>query len=164
MEKIKSVANPHVYVESGIDCSDKSVGELPWELESCVDHASAKSCDVNVIVATYANQGLRPRDIPGRVGEFLDNTQIPTFQQAFDLVKNAEQLFNQLPIEVRKAMNHDPSQLEMFLTNEDNKEMLYKYGVFERKPVVDPDDAPLDKKTFKEVMSQQSPKKKKSEE
>lgn len=153
--EIRCVSNPHPYVETAIDCSDKSIDIetcKDWELRSHVDQAGALSADVNVIVNTYARQGVFGKDIPGRVGQFLDNTKIPSFQEAFDILQEATDLFEQLPVEVRKAMDHDPSQMETFLTNKDNHDMLYKYGVLERKKVVDPDDAPLDKKTFKEAM------------
>lgn len=156
---MKIVSNVFPRVRSVVDCSDEAIIEreqkgsaAAWELPSGVDQAGARAADINVIVATFGKQGLRPSDIPGRVGEFLDNTQIPDFLSAFEIIENAKQLFEQLPVSVRRAMDHDPSRLEEFLRDKNNEEMLYKEGVFERKPIIDPETAPLDKKTFKEVM------------
>lgn len=149
---MKCVSNPHPRVRVAHDCSDASIGELPWELESRVDQASAKSSDINVIMATFGKQGITPADVPGRIGHFIDNTKIPSFLEAFDIVQEAKDLFLQLPHQVRSAMNNDPALMESFISDKKNHQFLYDYGVLEKKPVKDPDDVPLTTKSFKDVL------------
>jgi len=151
--------NPHDYVKRSIDCSDETLQKRlekdahSWELPSRVDQAQAKASDINVIVATFGKQGIQPRDIPGRVGQFIDNTKIPDYYQAFEILENATTLFNDLPVKIRRLMDNNPALLERFLTDPSNKDILIKEGVLIPRPKVDPDSAPLDKKTFKEAMS-----------
>lgn len=156
---MKTAMNIHDYVESGIDCSDEHLQKRLekdahiWELPSRVDQSQAKASDINVIIATFGKQGIQPSDIPGRIGQFLDNTEIPDYYQAFQILKNAETLFNDLPVNVRRLMDNNPALMESFLSDPQNKELLIKEGILIPKPQIDPDNAPLDKKTFKEAMS-----------
>lgn len=160
---IKSVMNPHEYKSVGIDCSDETLQKRlekdahAWELPSRVDQSQAKAQDINVMMATFARQGIRPSDVPGRVGQFLDNTQIPSFYEAHEILKNAENLFNDLPVNVRRLMDNNPALMEQFLTDPQNEDILIKEGILIPRPKLDPDDQPLDKKTFKEMMNKQKP-------
>lgn len=157
------ISNPHPRIDIGVDCSDETIlkrqekNAADWERPSCVDHAGARACDVNVIVASFARQGIAPRDIPGRVGQFLDNTKIPNFYEAFEIVQNAQTLFDELPPKVRRAMDNNPAFMEDFIKDSTNFDFLVKEGVLVPQVKPDPDDAPLDKKTFKDIMKKSKP-------
>lgn len=92
------------------------------------DQSYANACDINVIMAQYAKTGLLPQNstIPPR---YIDTTQVPTLEQAFSAVNSALEAFNDLPPTIRKLMDNDPSQLENFIADPNNADLLLKHGI-----------------------------------
>lgn len=67
------------------------------------------SCDVNYIIERFANGDTTALErVQGVYGDF---THMPrTMAELSQRVLDAEQMFYQLPLEVREKFNHDPSQ------------------------------------------------------
>ncbi len=100
------------------------------------DQSYKKSCDINNIVAQFAKNGRIPEST--KVPQYGDFSEVPTLESAFDVAHAASKAFMELPSTVRKLINNDPSQLENFIANSDNKEICLKYGLLEKKqPVID---------------------------
>lgn len=118
------------------------------------DQSYANACDINVIMAQYAKTGLLPQNstIPPR---YIDTTQVPTLEQAFSAVNSALEAFNDLPPTIRKLMDNDPSQLENFIADPNNADLLLKHGILiQTKPTEStlskvPTEAQLSKTTEK---------------
>jgi phage internal scaffolding protein len=101
-----------------IDCSEPKI----------TDQSFKNMCDINIIMANYAKTGLFGH-LNNNEPRYVDNSTIPNLEEAFDIVNRAEMLFYELPADIRKLMDNDPSQLEGFIQNPENAEILLKNGV-----------------------------------
>lgn len=102
----------------GLDCSSPIL----------TDPSFKNQCDINVIMQQYAKTGLFPSS-NSREPRYIDNTQIPNLEKAYEIVTNAENLFYDLPPTIRKLMDNDPSQLENFINDPKNKNILISEGL-----------------------------------
>lgn len=92
------------------------------------DQSYAKACDINVIMANYAKTGMLP-NFPEKQPQYLDNTSIPSLMEAFDITNKAIEAFFELPPDIRKLMDNDPANLEIFALNPENSDILLKHGL-----------------------------------
>lgn len=99
------------------------------------DQSSAKATDINNILKQYAAQGLNPHQLSDP-SLFRDNTNIPSIIDAFNIVSRANEAFSELPADIRKLMDNDPSKLESFIADPENKELLIKRGMLTAESVV----------------------------
>lgn len=114
------------------------------------DQSSAKESDINTIMALYNKNGTLPQvSIPG---EYRDNTQVPSLEEAFRIAKNAQDAFYSLPPTVRRLVDNDPAQLENLISDPKFADILVKEGVLvERtKPATDKPNVQVAEKTEKE--------------
>ena len=102
------------------------------------DQSYAKACDINVIMANYAKTGLLP-NFPEKQPIFIDNTTIPNLMEAFNISNKAIEMFFDLPADVRKLMDNDPANLELFISNPENADILAKNGLIVKKLAQVPD-------------------------
>lgn len=101
-----------------------------------VDKSQAKMCDINNIVKYYTKTGMFPA-FKQKQPKFLDMTAIPTLMEATEIVAEAQEMFYDLPAKIRALMGHDPANLEEFLKDPKNHDVLVEYGVLEKKEVDD---------------------------
>nr|QJB20474.1 MAG: internal scaffolding protein [Microvirus sp.] len=92
------------------------------------DQSYKNACDINVIMEQYAKTGLLAHQT-SKEPQYLDNTLVPSLEVAFDIVSAASEAFFSLPPDVRKLMDNDPSQMENFVSNDENAEILKKHGL-----------------------------------
>lgn len=86
------------------------------------------SCDINKMI-NNPNASSNPNQ-QERFGDFSDMLDLAgSMQKALD----ARNLFDSLPVDLRKRVGHSIEGLFQFMENPDNKEDLYKYGILERK-------------------------------
>lgn len=105
---------------------------------SMTDPASQKESDINNIMAHYTKTGMLPQiSIPG---EYRDNSDTPSLEDAFRIAKSAQDAFYRLPPNVRKLMDNDPSQLENFIADPNNRDYLFKEGVLIERKQETPDN------------------------
>ena len=91
------------------------------------DQSSQKESDINNIMKQYGITGMLPNiTIPG---EYRDNSNTPTLEAAYDIVNAANEAFFQLPPNIRKLMDNQPSQLENFIADPNNADLLKKHGI-----------------------------------
>lgn len=117
----QSVANTHKRIRVQHDFSHPKITDPSYQ----------KMCDINFIMAQYAKTGMLPH-YKEKSPQYIDNTQLPDLIGAFNLVNDARELFQDLPAIVRKAMDNDPSQLESFVSDENNQAFLLQHGVLEQ--------------------------------
>ncbi len=98
--------------------------------DQITDQSMKKACDINNIVKQIAKTGV----IPPLTGaeRYLDCTDIPTLEESHEIIKAASNAFYTLPSDIRKLMDNDPSQLQNFVSDDNNREMCLKYGLIEK--------------------------------
>jgi phage internal scaffolding protein len=95
---------------------------------SKTDQSYKKQCDINNIISHYQKTGLFP-NFKTPEPRFIDNTEVLPLEEAFEVVNRAYDLFYELPSDIRKLMDNDPSKLEGFLNDPENKDLLIKKGL-----------------------------------
>ena len=94
------------------------------------DQSFKKSCDINNIVKQFAKTGELPKS--SRVPQFGDFSEVPTLEEAFEVAIVARDAFYELPATIRKLIDNDPSKLESFIADKENKEICQKHGLLEQ--------------------------------
>ena len=93
----------------------------------------AREADINFLLARYKNTGslytademLKAKARP-RFGDF---TAVPDFQTQLDKMREAIDLFGDLPLALRQRFSDDPVQLLEFLQDEKNVDEAVKLGL-----------------------------------
>lgn len=99
------------------------------------DQSYTNACDINVIMAQYAKTGMLGH-ISVKTPTYQDNTIIPTLMDSFNIVNEAYDQFLQLPPTIRKLMDNNPANLEIFINNPENADILKKHGILVEKTQV----------------------------
>lgn len=121
MKKTLEVTNHHQEFlrDISLDCSTPQL----------TDQSDLKSSDINNIVNQFLRTGVLPNTREQRAN-YLDTTQQPTsLAEVYDIARRANDAFLDLPAEVRKMMDNDPANLEQFVQDEQNKDLLLKHGL-----------------------------------
>lgn len=92
------------------------------------DQSFKKSQDINNIMKQYSKTGILP-STREHLARYVDNTQVLSIEEAHEVIKNANEMFMQLPADIRKLMDNDPSKMVEYIKNPNNKEILVKHGV-----------------------------------
>lgn len=83
--------------------------------------------DINKIVARGRLVGfLPPRN---REPIYADVSNVPSYEDAFNRVRLAQEAFRRLPSELRDHLGHNPKNLLPFLADVKNREVAEKYGL-----------------------------------
>lgn len=88
-----------------------------------------QECDINNIIARYKKTGHLPAS--GRIGRYIDCTQIPDYQQALNTIHQANSAFMELPAKLRLRFDNDPGELLKFLENPENYQEGVDLGLLE---------------------------------
>lgn len=94
--------------------------------ESYVQQSFIEECDINNIVRKYMDVGAQ-RDL--REPIYGDFSEVPDYQEAFEVVRTASDAFAALPSDVRTRFGNDPGQMIAFLADEKNLEESYSLGL-----------------------------------
>lgn len=96
-------------------------------------------CDPNYIIQRFTQTG----DLPTGRGRFPlegDFSELRSFDDAMNIVLNAQASFDALPSKVRNRFDNDPSKLVAFMADSSNKDEAVRLGLVEP-DVVQPDPA-----------------------
>lgn len=96
--------------------------DSPW-----TDQSYREECDINTIMAKYQSTGELPQ-LNGTQGQWLDVTGAD-FQEHMNFIIEAQQLFNDLPSDVRDRFGNDPSAFLDYTSNPDNTVEIAKMGL-----------------------------------
>jgi len=102
---------------------------------------SAKDeCDINKILAKYLRTRLldHVRENQGQYGDF---TSVQDYHASVQQVREADEMFNSLPSDLRKRFSNDPGSFLSFVGDEANRDEAMELGLIP-KPVVE-EDKPL---------------------
>lgn len=101
-----------------------------------------EACDVNLIISKI-DKGIEPQHLNSRKPEFIDTTQFNSFHDALNVVKNAEETFNQLDVYTQGLVGGDAEQFLEYLDDPENREEAEKLGLLpESKSVPTPPEPP----------------------
>jgi phage internal scaffolding protein len=106
-----------------VDCSSPKL----------TDQSYKKSADINNIMKQYQKTGILP-NVQQKVANYIDNTNIPSLEEAHNIIQSAKSLFKELPSNIRKMIDNDPKKLLGYLQDPKNEEFLVKEGVLIQKP------------------------------
>lgn len=95
-------------------------------------------CDVNRIVNRYLKTGVIP---PGqKTGIYADVSALPDFQESLDYVRQAQDDFNRLDVNIRNKFHNNPEELINFLSNPENNAEAVKLGLKDKSILPDVKD------------------------
>lgn len=101
----------------GIDCG-----------ESLTKQAFSDECDINKIMRRAEQTGELP-DMIKNNPQYGDFSDVPTYQEACNVVQKAEEQFNALNAHIRSRFSNDPAQFLEFATNPANAREMIKMGL-----------------------------------
>ena len=119
--------------------------------EGLTEQAHKNETDMNFILRDYKRTGFirHAKDNQGR----YDDISVQDFQEAMFVVAEANNMFAELPANIRKDFNNDPSQFLGFVQNPDNQEKLQKMGIIKGNDGVDLKGMPTTAPLYKEPAS-----------
>lgn len=99
------------------------------------EQAHKQQCDMNYILKDYYASGMikHAAKYEGR----YDDVPAVDFQEAMVLVANAQQMFADLPSNLRNRFANDPAQFMDFTRNPDNQEEMLKMGIIKGNDGID---------------------------
>lgn len=122
--KTTFVRSPYNYdmnqagTESGLECKDKTLTQQHM----------ADECDINKLVERFVVTGeIKQLEMPPLQGDF---TKIPTYQEALNLMIEANKSFMAMPAKVRNRFENDPGQFIDFCSNEQNRDEMRQMGLW----------------------------------
>jgi phage internal scaffolding protein len=86
-----------------------------------------EQCDINNIIKQYQQTGELP--LSGKVGQFLDVSNIQDYHTSLLTVYEAQKAFDNLPSNIRSRFENDPNQLLAFIEDDKNTEEAQKLGL-----------------------------------
>lgn len=95
------------------------------------DPSQAKDCDVNLIVMRFMKTGILPQARQGIYGDF---SEVPDYQTALGIIKQAEEQFAGLTAQVRKRFGNDPAEFLQFCNDPKNKAEMISLGLAKETP------------------------------
>lgn len=131
----------------GDEISDKTA--LRCADPSLTKQADRDAADINNILKRYEKTGELPNMIKRDPvwGDFAD---MPTFQEAFEVVAKAEEQFAALDAQVRRRFDNDPALFLAFASDPQNTEEMRSLGLLKTSAgagVVNPEPASEASKT-----------------
>jgi len=134
-----------LFVGSVVDCSGD-----PGRTKQ----ADAAACDINNILKRYEKTGI----LPGMIREnpsYGDFSEAPDFQEALNLVRDAERQFGALDAPIRSRFDNDPAKFLEFVHNPSNIEEMANLGLLKPEVVKARNDAAA--KAAKEAVKDSKP-------
>lgn len=108
--------------------------QVQFNKPTLTKQAFGPECNINNIMARYQKSGV-VEHINNRTPVYGDFAEIPDYQTALDIVYTAEDAFLQLPSQVRKFFNNDPSFMLAFMQDPKNLDTCQKLGLIPKTEV-----------------------------
>lgn len=89
-------------------------------------------CDINVLMARH-NKGQSITQNP-RTPEYLDVSEVQDFHASVNFLQETQNVFDQLPAEIRKEFGNDPQAMLEFVRDEGNRERAQELGIIPTPP------------------------------
>lgn len=101
------------------------------------DQSQAAECDINNILKNYQRTGVLPN--VNKEALYADVSNPVSYQEALDLVINAQNQFDALDAHTRQRFSNDPAEFLAFVDDPKNAQELVKLGLATLRPE-DPTD------------------------
>lgn len=138
-------------VRKKYDCYQETSGQLN-QSPSLTQQQFAEDADINVLYARYQDTGMfyDPFSVSGngaqpQYGDFSDFDHTD-FMAAQNMLVEARERFEALPLSVRERFNYDPAKLLEFCSDPKNREEAAKLGLLKTIPVPADPSPPVPKK------------------
>lgn len=100
--------------------------------ESMTKQAHKRECDINHIMSKFQKTGIIEHQ-RSHGPQYMEVNSID-FHQAMNLVAEAQEMFEDLPSQIRKRFGNDPAAFLDFVQDEGNLEEMYDLGLAQRPP------------------------------
>ncbi|WNK14961.1 MAG: internal scaffolding protein [Microvirus sp.] len=119
------------YVHPGLICEDISLTQQHFAAE----------CDINNIVARYAETGYLSDPLLGseRQPQFGDFSTMGDYLESQSIIAEANQYFDALPSSIRNRFQNNPALLLQFMEMEENRDEAISMGLVNARVRVSPD-------------------------
>lgn len=88
-----------------------------------------KDCDINVIMKRYKKTGILGNPLLYRDGSYGDFSSGADFAEVMRKVKDVQNIFSELPSDVRSRFKNDPQNMLDFLVDPKNDDEAIKLGL-----------------------------------
>lgn len=112
------------------------------EVSLTQQHLMAET-DIHNILRKYDKTGLVTH-VNNAQAFYGDYTEINEYQENYNMVLRAQEMFMELPSAIRKRFGNDAGQYFEFVTNPDNYEDMVKLGLANARPETPPAAAPTE--------------------
>lgn len=99
------------------------------------EQAHKRETDMNYILRDYAKTGLI-KHAQKHQGTY-DDVTVDDFQEAMFLVTSAQNMFNDLPGQIKKRFNNDPAEFLGFVQNPENVDEMSRLGILKGNDGID---------------------------
>lgn len=117
--------SPPFDIYKGRDTSMYAMTEFP---PSETRQDMADECDINILMKKYEQTGLFPQP-QGRQPFYVDATDLPTYQEALNMIMAADDAFNALPASIRREFDNNPAKFVEFAEDPKNAQKLKEWGM-----------------------------------
>ena len=115
----------NVKIYSGYNPPPKVLND--FEGASMTRQEDKNAVDINVIMSKYKQTGILP---PNRdAGIYADVSQMGDYRTALEQVRAADELFMQLPAEMRGDFENDPAGFLDFVSDDANHDKMVEMGL-----------------------------------
>jgi len=85
-------------------------------------------CDINYIIAKFSPDALalHAQQYNGQYGDF---SELPDYHTALSTVRQIDDLFMNVPADIRAKFNNDPGSFIQFVENPDNRDAMAELGL-----------------------------------
>lgn len=113
--------------------------------EDMTRQSERDSADINLTIKKY---NLQPLELSigwsGRIGQYADISAAPTFQEAWNRIRKGEEVFMELPPEIRAKFNNSHIEMLDAWDQGEKQEVFEEIGWLQRKPAERPADKPVE--------------------
>lgn len=125
----RSFYRPHVRVQFGNELVNPHTGEVSYP-PSMTKQSHKDECDINNIIKQYKVTGMVTHiSANARQGAYQDLPAPIEFQEALNIVAQAEQAFATLPSKVRDRFQNDPEAFLAFTSDPRNAKEMADLGL-----------------------------------
>lgn len=108
---------------------------------SLTKQADLESCDINRIVNKFMRTGVVDH-LNNKQLRYLDCVNVTNYNDAINIVRNAQEIFDALPAAVRRRFDNDPALFLSAFEDPDMREELSELGLLEPRAEESPQATP----------------------
>jgi phage internal scaffolding protein len=85
-------------------------------------------CDINNIMSKFSPDVLTAHAL-NYAGNYGDYSDMPDYHTALNMIRQIDNMFLDVPAEIRAKFNNDPASFIDFVNNPDNREAMVELGL-----------------------------------